>query len=87
MPEVASTEESPLSGANTCCSSPLSPSLLVSSLFLPSQREQSLTALQDLPERDQILSKATTWKSQDRFSVTERIRVNSNTPHPSPLFA
>lgn len=45
-------QRSPLRCANTRFSSPRSPSLLVSAL-LPGQREQSLTALQDLPERDQ----------------------------------
>lgn len=73
----------PSSCANTCSFSPLSLSLLVSSLFHPGWREKSLTAPQGLLERDQILSKATTGKSQDSFSVTESSSINIPAAPPS----
>lgn len=65
-------QKSPLSSANTrSVFSPQSqPSQSTS--FPPSWRKQSPTALQNLPERDWILPKATPWRSQDRFSAKEK---------------
>lgn len=65
-------QKSPLSSANTRSASFPQPQPSHSISLPPSWREESLTALQNLPERDQILPKATPWSSQDRFSVTEK---------------
>lgn len=65
-------QKSPLSSANTRSVFNPQPQPSHSISFHPSWREESLTALRNLPERDRILPRATAWRSQDRFSVTEK---------------
>lgn len=87
LPGAAHTKRAPLSFANThfVFSPPPQPSHSTS--FPPIQREQSLTALQNLPERDQILPKAIPWRCQDRFSVTEKSIKSIKSTLPQNLLA